>query len=168
MKKQEKKIAILKKIAHQFNEVGIVWALGASMFLYFKGIASDFHDIDLMIANEDADCVRDILIKMGHIEPSKPDPRYKTKLFMEFVVEDVDIDVMVGLAIVHDNEVVDCSLKKDQIEEIIDVDGENIPVQSVKLWCEYYRLMGRTDKVKMIQNALAKNFSLMNYPLRKE
>ncbi len=42
----QKKIELLQKIAHRFNEANIEWALGASMLLYFKGIISEFHDID--------------------------------------------------------------------------------------------------------------------------
>lgn len=141
----------LKKIAHEFNEAEIVWALGVSMLLYFKGITSDFQDIDLMISNEDAERARNILLKMGRIEPPNPNSKYKTKLFMEFVIEGVDVDAMVGFAIVNNDETVDCSLKKDQITEVLNVGGEKIPVQSVELWCEYYRLMGRIEKVKMIQ-----------------
>lgn len=34
------KIEVLRKIAHQFNEEEVIWALGASMLLYFKGITS--------------------------------------------------------------------------------------------------------------------------------
>ena len=41
----QKKIELLQKIAHRFNEANIEWALGASMLLYFKGILSEFHDI---------------------------------------------------------------------------------------------------------------------------
>ena len=56
-----KKIELLQKIAHRFNEANIEWALGASMLLYFKGIISEFHDIDLMVSVHDAEQVRTIL-----------------------------------------------------------------------------------------------------------
>ena len=46
MTETQRKIELLKRIAHRFNEAGVVWALGASMLLYFKGIAPEFHDID--------------------------------------------------------------------------------------------------------------------------
>ena len=47
----EKKIELLQKIAHRLNEAHVQWALGASMLLYFKSITSEFHDIDLMVAD---------------------------------------------------------------------------------------------------------------------
>lgn len=153
MKSRGEKIAVLKKIAHQLNEAGIVWALGASMLLYFKKVTTDFHDIDLLIANEDAERVKGILQKMGHLEPANPNPKYRTKLFLEFVIDGVDVDVMVGFAIVQDGEVTDCSLQREQIAEVWEIDGEPVPMQSVSLWREYYRLMGRTEKVAMIDQA---------------
>ena len=87
MAKAEQKIELLKDIAHRFNEAHIMWALGASMLLYFKGITSEFHDIDLMISTADVQRVRTILSKMGEIQPPNLDPKYQTKAFMEFVID---------------------------------------------------------------------------------
>ena len=42
----QEKIQLLLRIAHRLNEAHVEWALGASMLLYFKGITSEFHDID--------------------------------------------------------------------------------------------------------------------------
>lgn len=65
MEKTQEKIQLLLRIVHRLNEAGVEWALGASMLLYFKGITSDFHDIDLMVTDCDAECVRTILSEMG-------------------------------------------------------------------------------------------------------
>jgi len=59
------KITVLKRIAARFNAAGITWALGASMLLYFKRIAPEFHDIDLMVADDDAERARQLLCEMG-------------------------------------------------------------------------------------------------------
>ena len=69
----------------------VQWAWGASMLLYFKGITSAFHDIDLMVADHDAECVRTILLEMGELRPSDPVPNsmYRTKTFMEFLIESI-------------------------------------------------------------------------------
>ena len=103
----QKKIELLQKIAHRFNEANIEWALGASMLLYFKGIISEFHDIDLMVSVHDAEQVRTILSEMGELHPpaSAPDPMYRTKVFMEFTIDSVDIDVMAGFSIVSEGKV---------------------------------------------------------------
>ena len=155
MTETAKKIEVLKEIAHRFNEDHVVWALGASMLLYFKGIASEFHDIDLMISNDDVECVRSILSKMGKIQPPNPNAKYQTKTFMEFTINAIDVDVMAGFSILSDGKLFDCSLQKNQIVEKMALGSELIPLQSPSLWCEYYRLMERTEKVKMIEQALS-------------
>ena len=71
----QEKIQLLLKIAHRLNEAGVEWSLGASMMLYFKDITSDFHDIDLMVVDRDAECVRTILSEMRKkcLSPAKND-----------------------------------------------------------------------------------------------
>ena len=144
----EEKIRLLKRIAHRLNEAQVEWCLGASMMLYFKGIVSEFHDIDLMISVEDVEVVKSILSEMGKLCPSdhEPNSMYQTKCFMEYV--------MAGFAIVREGEIYDCSLCKDQITDQLMLDGEVIPMQSPRLWCRYYRLMGRSAKADMIEKAL--------------
>ena len=147
----EKKIEVLKQIAHRFNEAHIMWALGASMLLYFKGITEEFQDIDLMVANDDVERVRIILSEMGEIQLPNPNPKYRTKTFMEFIINSIDVDVMAGFSIISDGKIFDCSLQEEQIVEKMPLGTELIPLQSPLLWREYYRLMGRTEKVKMIK-----------------
>ena len=157
----EEKIKLLKRIAHQFNKFNVTWALGASMMLYLKGIAREFHDIDLMISNDDVEIARIILSDMGEIKPpnQNPNPMYQTKSFMEFTIDTIDVDVMAGFSIINDAKLFDCSLKKEQIVEKILLGTELIPLQSPLLWCEYYRLMGRKEKVDMIESAMKRENS---------
>ena len=152
----EDKISLLKRIAHRLNEAQVEWCLGASMMLYFKGIVSEFHDIDLMISVDDVEVVKTILSKMGTLCASdqEPNPMYQTKCFMEYVIDAIDVDVMAGFAIVRESKIFDCSLCKDQIIDQLMLDNEVIPMQSPRLWCRYYRLMGRTTKADMIEKAL--------------
>ena len=134
MNELNKKIKLLKEIAQRFNTAYITWALGASMLLYFKGITSTFNDIDLMISNDDAESVRKILSEMGELQPPNPNPKYKTKVFMEFVINSVDVDVMAGFSILNDGKIYDCSLDKDQIVEWFTLGNTKIPLQSPLLW----------------------------------
>lgn len=152
----EDKISLLKRIAHRLNEAQVEWCLGASMMLYFKGIVSEFHDIDLMISVDDVEVDKTILSE-GHavFHPiTSLNPLYQTKCFMEYDIDAIDVDVMAGFAIVREGEIYDCSLRKDQISDQLMLDGEVIPMQSPRLWCRYYRLMGRSAKADMIEKAL--------------
>ena len=109
-----------------------------------------------MVADRDAECVRTILSEMGESCPSEsiPNPMYRTKTFMEFLIDSVDVDVMAGFAIVKDGKVYDCALRKEQIVEKMPLGTEVIPLQSPLLWCKYYRLMGRNEKAEMIEKAM--------------
>ena len=156
MEETQEKIQLLLKIAHRLNEARVEWALGASMLLYFKGITSDFYDIDLMVADCDVECVRTILSEMGESCPSDsiPNPMYRTKTFMEFLIDSVEVDVMANFEIVKDGKVYDCALRKEQIVEKMPLGTEIIPLQSPLLWCKYYRLMGRAEKAELIEKAM--------------
>ena len=156
MAETQEKIQLLLRIAHRLNEAHVEWALGASMLLYFKGITSEFHDTDLMVAERNTECVRTILSEMGEFCPcdSNPTTMYRTKTFMEFLIDSVEVDVMAGFAIVKDGKVYDCALRKEQIVEKMLLGEEVIPLQSPLLWCKYYRLMGRPEKAEMIEKAI--------------
>jgi hypothetical protein len=41
-------------------------------------------------------------------------------------------------------------LKKEDIKDFTEVQGIKIPLQSIEEWRIYYKLMGRDEKVKMI------------------
>ena len=128
------------------------------MLLYIKGITTEFHDIDLMVSTDEEKKVKVILLGMGKIQESNQDQNsiYRTKTFMEFVIDDIDVDVMAGLAILYEGKPYDCSLSENQIVEKIKLGRELVPLQSPQLWCKYYQLMGRKEKVKMIERYLLK------------
>ncbi len=147
------KIKVLKHIAKALNQAQITWSLGASMLLYFKGVTADFHDIDLMVLEKDVEKVKGIMGELGGVlQPINPSDQYRTKAFLEYKLWGVEIDIMAGFIIVFNDKVYDCSLTPDQIEEYLDLEGEQIPLQSLDLWRTYYGLMGREDKVQLIQN----------------
>lgn len=154
----KRKTDVLKVVAHAFNQAGITWSLGGSMLLYFKGITTEFSDIDIMVMTEEIELVKSVMALLkGELQPPNPNAQYKTKVFLEYVISEVDVDLMAGFRILNDGILYDCSLEPSQIVEWIDLDGEKIPLQSVELWCQYYELMGRDHKVQRIKKALLSN-----------
>lgn len=151
----EHKLNVLSRIAEKFNEAGITWAVGASLLLYFKGISDNFNDIDLMLAVEDAETAKDLLLSMGTLQPPNPNTHYKTPHFYEFVIDGVEVDVMGGFIIVNNGQEYDCSLTEDMIAGRVTVNGQTVPLQAVSDWRRYYKLMGREAKVAMIDSAAA-------------
>lgn len=146
----DKKLKVLSAVAHELNECGIVWAVGASALLYLKNKTDHFNDIDIMVLEDDIDKLKEVLLKMGKLSPSTPAKQYRTRHFLEFTIDGIDIDVMAGFVIVQEGKEYDCSLQREQIAEYIRINGEKIPLQSIADWRRYYNLMGRPEKVEMI------------------
>ncbi len=152
----DQKLRVLAKLASKLNAAEIVWDVGASLLLYLHGITEEFHDIDLMVKQEDAESAAEILDHLGTRSVLKAsDPNYHTKCFLEYVIEGIDVDVMIGMVIVKDGIEYDCSLKQEDITGSAQVFGQRIPLHSVAKWKEYYALMGRQEKVRMIEQASA-------------
>lgn len=147
----KKKLEVLKRIASALNKENVTWAVGASMLLYFKGIVSEFHDIDLMVTLEDVEKVKAILGELGEKQKQEPNSQYKTKCFLEYVIDEVDVDVMAGFVIVNNGQDYPISFDKDSILETIQLGEVSIPLQSVESWKSYYALMNRQSKVELIE-----------------
>jgi hypothetical protein len=155
MKSTEEKLQVLSSIAKRFNAVKITWAIGASAMLYFNKIVDEFRDLDIVIDEKDALAAKDILLTMGTMKRSNPGEHYKTKHFYEFVVDDVDVDIMGGFVIEKDGIEYDCSLNIADIVETATVCGQIVPLHSMQAWRRYYKLMGRSSKVTIIDRAIS-------------
>ncbi len=147
-----KQLSVLEKVAAALNQAGIVWCLGASGLLYFKGKIDSFNDIDILVAEDDVPQLKEILLEMGTLAPPNPNAQYKTRHFLEFTIDGVDVDIMGGFVIVCDGIAHDCSLLPEQIAEMVFLNGETIPLHDLKLWRQYYEWMGRSDKVAILKS----------------
>lgn len=146
----DNKLEVLKKVASKFNKNKIRWAVGASLLLYFKNIAETFNDIDIVIDEKDVDKAKEILLSLGTMKERDSNEGYKTKCFLEFIIDNVELDIMAGFTIIHEGRDFYFPLIEDEITKTIKIKEENIPLHSVKAWRNYYYLMGRTKKVEMI------------------
>jgi len=89
-------LEVLVKIAKELNNQNVLWAVGGSLLLYLNGKTDTFHDLDIMVCENDAEKLKEILLTFGKLQPPNSNFRYKTKCFMEFIIDGVDIDVMAG------------------------------------------------------------------------
>lgn len=148
------KLEILARIARAFNDRGISWAAGASLMLYLRGVVSDFHDLDLLTAAADFPAARDILSGLGTLLPRRANDGYRTEHFLEYTVDGVEIDLMANFAIFEGGATHRFPLEACGARDFSNVLGEVVPLQSLTLWRECYRLMGRAEKVRTIDDWL--------------
>ena len=146
----QKKLEVLKKVAKILNDNDITWNLGASCMLYLRGIVEMFDDIDIMVSEEDVLKVESLFSSFeSTIKP--PNNQYKTKRFIEYVIDGVDIDVMAGFIIVNKGKDYYFPLSKGTQSEKIILDGVSINLESAETWLRYYELMERKDKVILLK-----------------
>lgn len=149
----DKKLLVLSRIAKALNDHHIVWAVGASGMLYLNGITDTFHDLDIMVSEE---CIHQAKIAMsalGQLLEREPTPQYRTKHFLEYVVDDVEVDVMAGFVIVKDGVSYPAPFDEAHIEKVVTVNGQSVPLQFLSDWERNYTLMGRPEKAQMCVQA---------------
>lgn len=149
------KFMILSRIAHVFNENGIRWAVGASLMLCLRGIVKDFNDIDLLVEEEDISRAKELLLDMGMLHPSAPNPDFCTKHFLEFTIDGVGVDLLAGFAVKKDGVI--HHFPMEERHDSANVLGENVPMESLERWRNCYEAMGRAEKLRLVEAALNKS-----------
>jgi len=150
------KIKLLIKIARIYNENNITWNLGAACMLYLRGIVKKFDDIDLMVSLKDVNKVEEIMSKYCKKSIEETTSQYKTKVFLEYIIDDIDVDVMAGFTIVKNGKDYYFPLEPSENSDFIVLDNTEIYLEKVEKWLEYYKLMGRRDKISIIENHIVR------------
>jgi len=150
------KLDVLTEIAEKLNKNHIRWNLGASCMLYLRNIVKDFHDIDILIHEEDIDKVKTIMESYTMISKSKDPEKYRTKEFLNYEIRGVDIDIMARFSIVSDGITHEFPLTEQDINEYVTIKHTKIYLSSIKDWYHYYTLMKRKDKIKLLEEFMKK------------
>ena len=151
------KLAILTKIANELNAEGITWAIGSSSLLYLKGLVDEFNDFDLFVKLEDTNRLIAIFDRLGKRQPDRNDAiNFSTTHFLEYIVDDLEIDIMADFGIKYQGQEYIYPVEQ-YIVETYDLNGTKIPMTSLKMWQECYRLMGRVAKADLLDEYFNNN-----------
>jgi len=149
---------ILSYIGEKLNNSNIVWGVGASILLNQFGLIEKTNDIDIFVDIKDIERVDEILKSIGEKKKRKKTSTYSTKYFYEYTVGGIDVDVMAGFAVNHNNGVFEYIFDYNAISEFRLINGVNIPFTSLEDWYVIYQLIpNRETKVNMIQKYLLLN-----------
>ena len=108
-----------------------------------------------MVCQEDIEVAKEILLRHGTLLPSRPDSRFGTRHFLEFDVDGVEIDLIAGFVVNSaDGKQHVCPLQVEEVDACVDVADQAVSLHALKTWYEYYTWMGRTDRVKQIEEYL--------------
>lgn len=148
----------LSYIGKKLNDGGITWGVGASILLNKFGFIDKPNDIDIFISIDDIKEADEILKSIGEKKKWEKTSTYSTKYFYEYVINEIDVDVMAGFAINHSNGTFRYIFDQNSISEFKLINGVNIPFTSLEDWYVIYQLIpNREVKVKMIENYLLSN-----------
>lgn len=148
------KLSTLARIVNALNQNQVVWALGASAMLYLRGIVSEFHDLDLMIAEESVERAKAALAPLGILHDLQPTTQYQTQCFLEYTIDQVDVDMISGFVVVHKGTPYTMPFDSSHIDQHVMIAGVSVPLQSLSDWVQYYALMDRTQKAVLLQQYL--------------
>lgn len=148
----------LSMIAEELNDSKILWGVGASVLLNQHGLIDMPNDIDILVDVKDIDKVDRILKRLGSKKSREATTTYSTKYFYEYLIDDVDIDVMAELAINFDGGTFQYIFDESSIDKHIRINGVQVPFTSLEEWYIIYQLIpNRKPKVKMIEEYFVQN-----------
>lgn len=148
----------LSYMGEKLNDSNIAWAVGASILLNQFGLIDKPHDIDIFVDIKDIDRADEILKSIGEKKKWEETATYSTKYFYEYIIDEIDVDVMAGFAVNHTSGVFEYKFDQDSISEFIVINGVNVPFTSLEDWYVIYQLIpNREQKVKMIEKYLLSN-----------
>ena len=151
MKELQKKLEVLTRICRRFNEEDFTYAIGSSLMLYFNDIVDDFHDIDILVVAKDAERMKEVLLEYGQMKPYKQNEGFASKYFYEFIIEDVEFDIIGNFVIKKDDRLYDFSLKEEDIDDYRLLDDVIIPLHALPIWECCYLLMDRGYRIRQIE-----------------
>jgi len=140
----------LDYIVKALQQEQIRFGIGGSLLLAHHGLPVTPRDIDLVFALEDVERAIQVLSEMGTVVEQLETSLYATQVFQEFIIKGIDIDLMSGLQIRHDEGIFVYPFAEQTINET------GLPFMELVDWYVIYQLIpGREQKVAMIEHCLA-------------
>lgn len=140
---------VLEKVVACLQHEQIHFGIGGSLLLAHHGLPVTPRDIDLVVALEDVERAIQLLSEMGTVVEHDETSLYATQVFQEFIIHDIDLDLMSGLRIRHDEGIFVYPFAEQTINET------GSPFMSLVDWYVIYQLIpGREQKVVMIEHCL--------------
>lgn len=148
----------LVRLGRELNRANVFWAVGGSVMLQQYGLIQSPQDIDILVSEEDAPKVCEILSSIGEkVAEREADSIYATKFFCEYRINGIEVDVMAGLKIKKNEQIFEYDFNKSTKRIHFYVEDEQIPFSTLNDWLILYSWMpNKEGKVKMIEAYMTK------------
>lgn len=138
---QSQQEAVLCRIATQFSEAEVLWALGGPMLLSQEGIIEKCEIIDLLLDPQDIAKADEILTAMGEKLPRVPIPIYVSQFFHTYIVGDVYVNLISGLTLHRNGFLFRYPFDRNAIVSMQPLQNVYIPCTAPEDWWVLYQLM---------------------------
>lgn len=146
----EDKLKVLAEVAKRLHEGNVKFGIGSSMLLYLNGLVEEARDLDVFVNEESSSKAVYLLKNLGEIRLMPGRKPYISKSFYTMSTEKVDIDLIAGFGVEGDGYIGRITITSESIERDIYLEGQSIPLMYLEDWLEFYRLMGRKEKVDIL------------------
>ncbi|KPU45859.1 hypothetical protein OXPF_03270 [Oxobacter pfennigii] len=149
---------VLSLIGEKLNDNEITWGVGASILLNQFGLVDKPNDIDIFVDIKNIEKANEILKSIGERKEWERTTTYSTKYFYEYIIDEIDVDVMAGFTVNHNHGVFEYIFDHNSISEFKIINEVDIPFTSLEDWYVIYQLIpNRQPKVEMIEKYLLSN-----------
>ncbi|MDL4843055.1 nucleotidyltransferase domain-containing protein [Aquibacillus rhizosphaerae] len=148
----------LSFIVDRLKHMNITWAVGGSLLLSFYEIIDKPNDIDILVDETNVTKLNEILSSIGEPKNAFSFYPFRTIDFSKYRINGIDIDVMGGFTIQHDEGIYKLSLQKEANITHKDINGMIVPLCTLEDWYILYWLIPyKQEKALLIEDFLRAN-----------
>lgn len=133
----------LRRLADKLNAAGITWAAGGEWLLCWRGLTQNFHQFDIIVAEQDAAAADKILTRLGMRSPVEGAP---DTFRCDYHFDGADIAVTAGMVAGGQS----IPFGPEDVEETVTVLGASVPVMRLSAWQTIYTLQGKARLAELI------------------
>lgn len=148
----------LSSIGDRINNKNIPWGVGGSLLLNFYKLIDKPNDIDILVNEKSANKLNEMMTTIGKPKKAIHSNPFRTTYFSKYGIKDINIDIMGGFAIQHNEGVYILSFQQESIVAHKKINGVDIPLCSLEDWYILYWLIpNKQEKAILIENYLKTN-----------
>lgn len=118
------------------------------MMLKLRGFNVTVNDIDIILKTKEIERLEEVLSKFN-FKKELHSTKYPTTHFYELLVDNVEVDIMIGFKVKTDDGIYTFD-DESEVEEI-NIHGTSVYLSSLEEWLKTYKAMKRNEKVSIIE-----------------
>lgn len=137
----ENQKSVLQRIATEFSNHELTWALGGPVLLGIQGVFDAVEPIGIMITSQGVKKADEILCDMGEKQPRIPASGYISQFFHVYIIDGVQFSLICGMAVRNKGYLFSYNFNKDAIVNMAKIGDVYVPCTSLEDWWILYQMI---------------------------